>query len=113
MNGYDMGAWAWAGMALMAVITVAIVALVWVIARRACEPHACVSTAREQLDARLARGEIDSEEYRERLEALSDSRQVARLVVRAGLDVRAGRRGSRHDERRSWRLRRRGWLREP
>ena len=48
-----------------------IVALVWVIARRACEPDACVSTAREQLDARLARGEIDSEEYPERLEALS------------------------------------------
>jgi putative membrane protein len=74
MNDHDMNAWGWAGMALMAVITVAIVALVCVVARRAGEPRVHAPTAREQLDARLARGEIDPNEYRERLEVLHGHR---------------------------------------
>ena len=54
--------------------TVAVLALVWVVVRRVAEQSERVSTAREQLDARLARGEIDTEEHRERLEASSGHR---------------------------------------
>jgi putative membrane protein len=71
MNGYHMNGWGWAGMTLMAIIVVAILGLVWVVARRAAEPSVRATTAREQLDARLARGEIDVQEYRDRLVALS------------------------------------------
>jgi uncharacterized membrane protein len=68
MNGYDMNGWAWAGMALMALAIVAIVALVvWAIVRR---PELRDVPAREQLDARLASGAIDTQEYRKRLDAL-------------------------------------------
>jgi uncharacterized membrane protein len=67
MNGYDMNGWGWVGMTLMAVVTVAIVGLVvWLIAR---QPSRDLS-ARDQLDARLASGAIDTEEYRKRLDAL-------------------------------------------
>jgi putative membrane protein len=72
MNGYDMNGWGWVGMTLMAVVTVAIVGLVvWAIVRRPGDPQVHEPSARQQLDARLARGEIDAPEYRERLEALS------------------------------------------
>lgn len=70
MTGYDMDGCGWAGMTLTAVITIAILGLVWIISSRHGEPRVRASTAREQLDARLARGEIDPQEYRERLEAL-------------------------------------------
>jgi uncharacterized membrane protein len=70
MNGNDMSVWGWAGMTFMTLIAVAILALVWIIARRVGEPRAQTTSAREQLDARLARGEIAGQEYRERLEAL-------------------------------------------
>ena len=63
MNGYDMNWWGWAGVTLAAVITVAILGLVWVIASRGGEPRVRAATAREQLDARLARGEIDAHEH--------------------------------------------------
>jgi uncharacterized membrane protein len=66
-----MHGWGSAGTAL---ITVAVLVLVWVVVRRVAELSERVSTAREQLDARLARGEIDTEEHRERLEALSGHR---------------------------------------
>jgi putative membrane protein len=71
MNGDEMNGWGWVGMSLMAVVTIAIVGLVvWVIARRPGEPQVHAPSAREQLDARLASGAIDTEEYRKRLDAL-------------------------------------------
>jgi putative membrane protein len=74
MDGYDMNGWGWSGMAIMVIVTVAIVGLVlWAIARQPGDPQQLPS-AREQLDARLARGEIDTQEYRERLEALNGHR---------------------------------------
>ena len=74
MNGYDMNGWGWVGMTLMAVVTVAIVGLVvWAIARRPGGPQTHASPAREQLDARLASGAIDTEEYDKRLDALKRS----------------------------------------
>jgi uncharacterized membrane protein len=69
-----MHGWGSAGTAFMALITVAVLALVWVVVRRVAELSERVSTAREQLDARLARGEIDTEEHRERLGASSGHR---------------------------------------
>ncbi len=69
MGGYDMNGWGWAGMVLMALVTVAIVAVVvWAVARR---PQSRDLSAREQLDARLASGAIDPREYRERAGCLT------------------------------------------
>ena len=69
-----MGRRARGHLASQCAITVAVLALVWVVVRRVAEQSERVSTAREQLDARLARGEIDTEEHRERLEASSGHR---------------------------------------
>lgn len=67
-----MNGWGWLGMTLMVIVTVAIVGLViWAVVRRPGELRVGEPSAREQLDARLARGEIDTQEYRERLDALS------------------------------------------
>lgn len=76
MDGYDMNAWGWFGMLMMVIITAAIVGLVvWTIAARGTgSPPQREPSAREQLDARLAQGEIDTHEYHERLEALSGHR---------------------------------------
>jgi putative membrane protein len=75
MDGYDMNGWGWFGMTMMVIVTVAVVGLVvWAIARRPGDLQTREPSAREQLDARLARGEIDTQEYRERLEALSGHR---------------------------------------
>jgi uncharacterized membrane protein len=72
MNGYDMNGWDWGGMTLMVVVTIVIVGLVvWAITRRPGEPQARALSAREQLDARLASGAIGTQEYRERLDALT------------------------------------------
>ena len=72
MNGDDMNGWGWAGMTMMAVVTIAVVVLVvWVIATRTGDPQTHTPSAREQLDARLASGAIDVEEYRKRLDALT------------------------------------------
>jgi uncharacterized membrane protein len=68
-NGYGMNGWGWAGMTLMAVLTIAIVGLVvWAVTsdRR--------SRSRDLLNGRLASGEVSAEEYRERLEAGSARR---------------------------------------
>jgi len=74
MDGYDMNGWAWLGMLMMVIITVAIIGGVLSIAARSHRPGDPPQrrlSAREQLDTRLAQGEIDVQEYRERLEALS------------------------------------------
>jgi uncharacterized membrane protein len=74
MNGYDMNGWGWVGMTLIALLAIAIVGLVvWAIARRPGDSQAHPLSAREQLDERLALGAIDTEEYRERLDALTRS----------------------------------------
>ena len=67
-----MNGWGWGGMTLMAVVTIVIAGLVvWAIARRPDGLQAHALSAREQLDARLASGAIDTQEYRERLDALT------------------------------------------
>jgi uncharacterized membrane protein len=74
MGGYDMTGWAWFAMLMMVIITVAIIGgVLWIAARshRPGDPPPLRLSAREQLDTRLAQGEIDTQEYRERLEALS------------------------------------------
>jgi uncharacterized membrane protein len=72
MDGYHMTGWSWFDMAAMVIVAVAIVGLVvWAVnARRATDAQPHEPSAREQLDARLAVGEIDAKEYRERLDAL-------------------------------------------
>lgn len=55
---------------MLVIITLAIIGGVFWIAVRPHQPGGPLS-AREQLETRLAQGEIDAQEYRERLEALS------------------------------------------
>ena len=77
MNGYDMNGWGWLGMTLMVIFTLAVLGLViWAVARQSGEMQGRELSAREQLDARLARGEIDTKQYRERLDALSGRQPV-------------------------------------
>jgi uncharacterized membrane protein len=73
MNGYDMTGWGWFGMVTMVIGTIAIVGLVaWALSsRRPADERGRPDPARDRLDARLAEGEIDTDEYRERLHALS------------------------------------------
>ncbi len=75
MNGYDMSGWSWFGMVLMVIVAVAIVGVVvWALTAR-CLPDGQLHEAstRERLDARLAVGEIDPQEYHDRLDALRGS----------------------------------------
>ena len=72
MIGYDMNGWGSVGMAMMVIITLTIVGLtVWATAaRQPRDPELREASAREQLDAQLATGKIDTRKYRERLDAL-------------------------------------------
>lgn len=72
MNSYEMTGWGWLGMAMIVLGTIVIVGLVaWASSsRRPSDQQPATPTARERLDARLADGEIDTGEYRDRLEAL-------------------------------------------
>ena len=82
MDGYDndgMGGWMWLwGTALAVGALVVIAVLVWTVVaagahRRAPEPVASVTAtpaARRILDERYARGELDTKEYRERIQTL-------------------------------------------
>ena len=72
MNGYDMTGWSWIGMSMMVIVTIAIVGLVvWLTTTgRPRDQQLSEPSPREQLDAQLASGKIDSREYRERLDAL-------------------------------------------
>jgi putative membrane protein len=63
------GWWVWG--TLMMVVAIAVVALVvWLIARNSRGDNRPSSSARDILSERYARGEIDSEEYEERLRKL-------------------------------------------
>ncbi len=73
MNGWG-GGWMWLwGIAMMAVF---VVLIVWLIrsttggAAQAPPPTASTDRAREILSERYARGEVSTEEYRERVEQL-------------------------------------------
>ena len=65
MDGYDTGSGGWVVMILF--WTVLVGAIVWAVvlvpARRGREPAAPAERPRDILDARLARGEIDTETY--------------------------------------------------
>lgn len=65
MDGYDMGSGGWTVMILFwAVVVAAIVWAVFVLpARRGAVQAGAVERPRDILDARLARGEIDTETY--------------------------------------------------
>ena len=80
-----MNGWGWFGMLMMVIITAAIVGfVVWTItARGPGSPPQRQLWAREQLDARLAQGDIDTQEYHERIEALSGHRPGTRSVRRS------------------------------
>jgi uncharacterized membrane protein len=71
MDGYDMNGWGWFGMAMMVIVVIALAgAVVWgITARRIGDPRHD-SPARELLDSRLARAEIDTPEHRELIDAL-------------------------------------------
>jgi putative membrane protein len=66
-DGHMDGWWAW-GMLMMAAWVVLIGAGIWWVARSL--PSGRSGHARDILDERYARGEITSEEYRERVEQL-------------------------------------------
>jgi uncharacterized membrane protein len=71
MNGYDMNGWGWFGMTMMILIVTIVGLLAWATtARRPREAQNRSASAREQLDAQLATGKIDTREYRERLDVL-------------------------------------------
>lgn len=76
-DGYGMGGWMWVwGAALIIGVLVLIGGLVWAIVattahRRAPQAGAAEpAPARQILDERYARGELDTQEYRERVQAL-------------------------------------------
>ena len=77
MDSYDMNGWGWFGMLMMVIVAAAIVGLaVWTItARGPASPPQHQLSAHEQLDVRLAQGEIDLQEYQEHLEALGGHRR--------------------------------------
>lgn len=69
---HDFGWAGWLAMTIgMAGFWVAVVLLILVVVRAGRSPAAQEPEARQILERRLARGEIDVEEYRERLEAMS------------------------------------------
>lgn len=79
MHGYDdmgMGGWMWGWnlapfIGVLALITIIALAIVAVGAWRRATAPARPAVARDILDQRYARGELDSEEYRERVQTLS------------------------------------------
>lgn len=69
---YGYGGWGWMWL-VGAVVLAGIVALVVVLIRSSMAPRssgAATSTPRQILDERYARGELTTEEYRERVEVL-------------------------------------------
>ena len=77
MWGYGGGAWMWI---VGGLVLIGVVVLVVVLIRSAtagtnvgATPAATTSTPRQILDERFARGELTTDEYRERLETLKRS----------------------------------------
>ena len=81
MMDWDSG-WAWLWMAMMMVIfcgaLVVAVFAAFAIARRPDPPPTQGSGARDILDARFARGEIDADEYEQRRRILDGAAQPTR-----------------------------------
>lgn len=70
MRGWD-GGWMWLwGSLMMLTWVVVIAAAVWLVTRSSAGDRNSPARAREILDERLARGEIDLDEYRQRRDAL-------------------------------------------
>ena len=79
MNGYTMTGWAWFWMTLVMAGTIAvIVVLVVTLSRRTDDGRARAGgpTPETLLRTRFARGEIDEEEYRRRLDVLRGGRRA-------------------------------------
>lgn len=71
MAGWD-GGWMWFwGMLMMLGWVVIIAMAVWLVQRSQDSRRSTSGRAREILDERYARGEIDAQEYRERLDHMS------------------------------------------
>lgn len=65
------GGWMWLGASAMAVVWIAAIGLVvWLVVRSGRGKSGSAGSARGILDERLARGEITTEEHRERSELL-------------------------------------------
>lgn len=72
MDGWGMGGWGWLWGSLLVIgIIVLVVLTVLVLTRGTTREGSRQSRAREILDERYARGEINTEEYHERLRELS------------------------------------------
>ena len=75
--GWGMGGWMMVGYGLVAVLILAVlVGALIVLSRRASGPRGSVAptSAKELLDQRYARGEIDDDEYFRRLSLLDSTR---------------------------------------
>jgi putative membrane protein len=73
MDGWD-GGWMWLWGTLMMLTWVAIVAVAaWLVLRARDGGRTTPGTARQILDERYARGDISTEEYRERLDQLREA----------------------------------------
>jgi putative membrane protein len=74
MNGYDMSGWGWLLMTLGMLGLWALVAVLALALRRPGQPGQQPRPGAEEILAeRLARGEIDPEEYRQRLQTLQET----------------------------------------
>jgi putative membrane protein len=77
MNGYDMSGWGWLLMTLGMLgfwALVAVLALALALLRRPGQPDQRPRLGAEEILAeRLARGELDPEEYRQRLQTLQET----------------------------------------
>jgi uncharacterized membrane protein len=74
MNGSDKYGWDWAGMTIMVIAAVVIAGcIIWAVSRRAGNSQVPARSARDLLDARLASGAIDIDEFHKRLDALARS----------------------------------------
>jgi putative membrane protein len=73
-DDHMVGGWGWmwlVGLLSMLLLVALVVAVMWAVTRRGSTNHPDpTSRAREILDERYARGEISTEEYRERLDGL-------------------------------------------
>lgn len=74
--GYNGGIWMWVvgGLVVIGIVVLAVVLIRNLTVRGKADTTAAAatSTPRQILDARYARGELTTEEYRERIETLGD-----------------------------------------